>query len=237
MKQTRTYEILDIHRENIVTPIVRKKEDVLKVLLRCCKILITQDSVERILPEKKYLILKVSKMSRIFISDTDRTYSLNFPFSTYEDAEGRLILKLSEVSDLSINNLILDALLFILGSFDFSKNNLYDLLDLISKYQYLEELDDDFLIYESSSGKTISIEELLEKILFHLLCLEDGYFRYDYDLANFKVENPHLHPISHIDLFYSSNPTFKIGFRTRQPTDVIVDIVDITKDCMYLHTP
>ncbi|MFY0104166.1 hypothetical protein ABTP95_20230, partial [Acinetobacter baumannii] len=89
---------------------------------------ITQDKVVRTEPHKNYLTLKVSKMSRIFISDTNRTYSLNFPFSTYEDSDNRLILRLSEVSDLIINNLILDALLFILESFDFSKHSLYDLL-------------------------------------------------------------------------------------------------------------
>lgn len=237
MKHTRTYEILDIHKEDIVTPIIRKKEDTLKVLLKCCKVLITQDKVVKTEPHKNYLTLKVSKMSRIFISDTNRTYSLNFPFSTYEDSDNRLILRLSEVSDLIINNLILDALLFILESFDFSKHSLYDLLDLISKYQYVEELDEDISSYDPSSEKAMGIDELLEKIIFHLFCHEDGYFRYDYDLANFKKDTPHLHPKYHIDLFYSSNPTFKLGFKQRQPTEVIVDIVDITTDCMYLQAP
>ena len=237
MKHTRVYEILDIHKEDIVTPIIRNKEDTLKVLLKCCKILITQDTVQRIDPKKNYLILKVSKMSRIFISDTDRTYSLHFPFSTYEDSNNRLILRLLEVSDLIINNLILDALLFILESFDFSNHNLYDLLDLITKYQYLEEIDEDISTYDPSSEKLIELDELLEKTLFNLFCHEDGYFRYDYDLANFKKDTPHLHPKYHIDFFYSSNPTFKLGYKQRQPTEVIVDIVDITTDCMYLHAP
>lgn len=235
MKKNLIYEILPVYNEEINSLVIRHKSDILRVLLRCCKIIINQKPVNKIDPDKNYLILKISKMSRVFIFDDNRIYSINFPFSLYENKEGSLFLKIPEISDLNISNLILDALIYILKEFKFCQNGLYDLLDLISKYQYFEEIDEDISIYDNSANRIINMEEFLEKILLNLLCIEDGYLRCDHDTNNFKKDRPHLHPIDHIDLFYSSNPTFKIGLKKKYSVAIISDMVDITTDCMYLH--
>lgn len=63
------------------------------------------------------------------------------------------------------------------------------------------------------------------------MTFEEGYIRYDYDEEH---ENGDLHPLNHLDIFYSSKPTFKIGLRDRYQKDYLVNLVNRETNCIYL---
>ncbi|WP_370559690.1 hypothetical protein [Edwardsiella tarda] len=64
-----------------------------------------------------------------------------------------------------------------------------------------------------------------------LLTYEDGYIRYDVD--DVRV-NGKLHPLYHFDVFYSNQPTFKIGLERHHTNEQMIDFLNRETDCRYL---
>ena len=58
-----------------------------------------------------------------------------------------------------------------------------------------------------------------------------GYVRYDEDLLR---ANGHMHPPYHLDFFYSTTSTLKMGIKEAISSDCFIDIHNISSDCMYL---
>ena len=72
------------------------------------------------------------------------------------------------------------------------------------------------------------------ELLLYLLSFESGYLRYDHD-EDENREDPILHPVDHIDLFYSSNSTFKIGLQDRIDVDDLKSILSINEKCYSIN--
>lgn len=66
-----------------------------------------------------------------------------------------------------------------------------------------------------------------------LLISEDGYIRYDHDPDNAAGD---MHPLHHLDVFYSSGSTFKLGLRNSIDTATFEDYLDITTACRYIQS-
>ena len=59
---------------------LRSKEQVIKLLMRTIKIMIVNDKFNNELIKGK-VVLRISKMSRLFFFSQDKFFSINFPFT------------------------------------------------------------------------------------------------------------------------------------------------------------
>lgn len=75
-------------------------------------------------------------------------------------------------------------------------------------------------------------EIVLNDIVVELLSFSEGYIRYDYDPEN---ERGKIHPLYHLDIFFSNQSTFKIGLPRRYEMNDLLDLLDYEKPCKYLN--
>ena len=64
-----------------------------------------------------------------------------------------------------------------------------------------------------------------------LLTFSDGYLRYDYDKEH---ADKILHPLNHLDLYYTNTSQIKLGLPTRLRRRKFIEIVEIEAPCAYL---
>lgn len=162
------------------------------------------------------LILKVDKMSRLFFFNKTKFYSLIFPFTVLVQDEG---LKIWYKDLVEINSKTISDILSILKDEKFQSTDCLDFADVILNLE--PEYDNNLWI-----------------LIKELLLLEDGYVRFDHDLETYleakKKGEQHKHPEHHLDIFYTSNNTFKIGLSRLINPDIFIDYLDVNKDCSYL---
>lgn len=143
---------------------------------------------------------------RLFVFLENKYFSIKFPFQIkIEEKEIKFY-----INNIELNSIILSA---IKNAFSNISNNVLDIL-----YQIEKE-------YEQ-----INIDEI-EQIIIAMLLLDDGYLRYDHDAKN---ENGKLHPLDHLDIFYTNN-SVKLGLRDRLSQENFVKIISKKCDeCCYL---
>ena len=64
--------------------------------------------------------------------------------------------------------------------------------------------------------------------------MEDGYFRYDYDDHEERLKQGHVHPLNHIDVFYTRGNQIKIGLTKTVTYSDVISIIDQQSDCYYI---
>jgi hypothetical protein len=187
---------------------IRTKVHVIEVLMHTIKYMLLNPSVEE-QESHGSIILRVDKMSRLFFFTEEKYFSIVFPFFVkFEDDKYQFRFQ----NLLEINSRLISQVLSIIKCDEFKATCSLDFISPICNYE--EECDENFWLF-----------------LRELLLMEDGYIRYDYDLAN---ENGHMHPLNHYDLFYSSNATFKLGLKEKDSHINFVDILDINTNCKYV---
>lgn len=146
------------------------------------------------------------KDGRLFVFLENKYFSIKFPFQIrIEEKEIKFY-----INNIELNSIILSATK---SAFLNISNNILDILCQI-EVEYNQ----------------INIDEI-EQIIIALLLLEDGYLRYDYDT---KHENAKLHPLNHLDIFYTNN-SVKLGLNHRISQENFVKIISKTCDeCCYL---
>lgn len=75
-------------------------------------------------------------------------------------------------------------------------------------------------------------ERDINQVLMELFTFEPSYIRYDYDEEN---EDGRIHPLNHLDIFYSQNTTFKLGCKQLELNE-FMDILDIETECKYIDS-
>lgn len=158
---------------------------------------------------KGELRLYIDKMNRIFFYTENKYFTLNFPFSV----QGT-INEMKFYSDY-------------LGVIDNKKSS--DLLALINSGVQNEECIDAF--YDKFCDVVEYNVEIWNEFR-RLIQLEDGYIRYDHDPIN---EDNDIHPLNHLDIFYSQSSTIKIGLKNKFSKDELIDSVNIKTNCKYLY--
>ena len=143
---------------------------------------------------------------RLFVFLENKYFSIKFPFQIkIEEKEIKFY-----INNIELNSKILSAIRY---AFLNISNNILDILCQIE-----EE-------YEQ-----INIDEI-EEIIIAMLLLDDGYLRYDHDAKN---ENGKLHPLDHLDIFYTNN-SVKLGLKDRLSQKNFVKIISKKYDeCCYL---
>jgi len=206
----KVYDVLldDKQVESMFKP-VRDRKQVVELLLNTMRLFLLQP-LPRPLKISGLLELRISKMSRLFFFSENKHFSIAFPFIAKLNDDG--VLAFYNDSGFEINSRTLSEITAIIDSgYDFDNGSFIDF------YDSFEES-----LVENPNFWTVFLK---------LMTFEEGYIRYDYDEEH---ENGDLHPLNHLDIFYSSKPTFKIGLRDRYQKDYLVNLVNRETNCVYL---
>ncbi len=191
---------------------IRSKVDIIELLMRAIVVMLLNKKPFNENQNKGELVLLVSKMSRLFFFSENKSFSVNFPFAVLEGLSGELSFSSKLIPN--IDHKITSDVIGLVNSDEFVNSNCI--------YQFNDRIAE---IEDTSQGFWSLIKELL-------LC-EDGYIRYDYDKEN---QNEKIHPLNHLDVFYSSHPTFKIGLQNKISNETLIDLLDLKTDCHYLDS-
>lgn len=206
----KVYDVLldDKQVESMFKP-VRDRKQVVELLLSTMRLFLLQP-LPRPLKISGLLELRISKMSRLFFFSENKHFSIAFPFIAKLNDDG--VLAFYNDSGFEISSKTLSEITAIIDSgYDFDNGSFIDF------YDSFEES-----LVESPNFWTVFLK---------LMTFEEGYIRYDYDEEH---ENGDLHPLNHLDIFYSTKPTFKIGLRGRYQKDYLVNLVNRETNCVYL---
>lgn len=122
---------------------------------------------------------------RLFVFLENKYFSIKFPFKIKIEEEIKFY-----INNIELNSIILSAIRY---AFLNISNSIRDILSQI-KEEY-EQINKDEI----------------EEIIIVMLLLDDGYLRYDHDAKN---ENGKLHPLDHLDIFYTNN-SVKLGLKDK----------------------
>lgn len=194
-----------------MTSAIRTKKDIILLWMRAIKIM-TSYQAPRPQQVSGEMMLHVGKMSRLFFSQSSKIFTVNFPFVAQESGK-TLIFKSTSCPDL--NNKVTS-----------------DIISLISAKKILNMYD--FSSFCDSIIDVTAYDDGLWSLIRDLLLYEEGYLRFDHDICR---ENGKMHPIDHIDIFYSGATTFKLGLNKRLTALELRDIIDITTECHFISKP
>lgn len=204
------YFNLDQAQCNWAFQAIRTKTDAIEILMRVLKTIsiYVEPPADAIAGRMK---LHISKMSRVFFFKENKYYSMAFPF-TVEEINGKLSFSSADIDD--IDNYITSKVLSVINDKNSSDGSLW------AFFEPLLEIEDQNL----APG--------FWPFFKMLLTYEDGYIRYDVDPIRVNGDK---HPLHHFDIFYSNNPTFKIGLRENISNDSMIDLLDRSTDCHFIR--
>ncbi|MFL0250138.1 hypothetical protein ACJDT4_06860 [Clostridium neuense] len=196
---------------------IREKVDVIKLLIGTIKYIssVTLDDLHSRLENDITVIIYVNKMSRIFYCQNEKMHTVQFPFSILEEDKKLKVYYDKYELDSKITTILADIFNH---QIEFNES-----LESMAEVYYNTMKE-----YEAESG---IYNELCWEILLYLLSFEPGYLRYDYDLER---QDPIVHPLNHLDVYYSGKNTFKIGLDKKINKDDLIDILDINTNCKFL---
>ena len=186
---------------------IRDKKDVITLWMRAIKLMLLKTNVPEDLRAGS-MVLTVSKMSRLSFIGEKKIYSVAFPFFVSESEDG---LSFRTTEHPNIDSRV--------------SSDIISLLDDSLPYS------DEVFRFAEPIMDLCAADNNLWALFRGLLITEDGYIRYDHDEAR---HNGHRHPLHHLDIFYSSNSTFKLGLQRNLEHLEFVNILDIEKDCHYV---
>ncbi len=194
---------------------IRSKIDSLYFLFNVLEFINICDDVNYSSNDHKIVVVSQNRISRVFFCSPEKIYSINFPFKITQDDAGKKYINstFGRINEKMVS--IFKRLLSIEGLTEEE-----DFYSLISNY---EEVLSDFDIQHD--------ELCIWPLFVHLLKMEDGYFRYDYDPN--RAEG-HVHPLHHIDLFYSRCNQIKVGLYNNTSYEDIICMIDPQEECYYL---
>lgn len=203
---------------------IRSKVDSNRLLIKTISSIINETSENIIDKNNDFDIsICVDKMSRIFYYTYNKVFSICFPFYiTKEKDTDKIVIKDNICNiriDLNVAN-ILNILFDDLHIFEKGFEDIYFELE-----EKLQIIYDDFNL----SKYMYPIDDIW-LLVTNILKSEPGYLRYDYDEKN---ANGGIHPLMHIDVYFSDQNTFKIGLE--QYIDIL-EILDNNKERFYLKT-
>lgn len=202
-----TFKLAADQAEWIFKPI-RTKLDAIDVLMRIIKVILVYQEP----PDDSvvgHFDLIVDDMSRLVFVSQRKIYSINFPFRVAGDA----------------------------GDFRFYNHHYQDvnskatssILGFVNEFGVFDQPD--VLDFATPIADSCAADRDLWALLRELLLWEEGYIRYDDDPGHV---NGHIHPRHHLDVFYSSSATFKLGLRGAIEHAAFADMLNIKTDCRYL---
>ena len=204
-----TFQVDEYQLEWIFSPI-RAKRDVIALLMRTIKVMMLPPMFP--VTSSGQITLQISKMSRLFFMTNDKMFSVNFPFVAVQTDD---CLRFHSIHHKDVNSMIASHVLAILES--------NDSLESREVFHFAEPISD---LCQSDADFLCLFRELLT--------YEDGYIRYDHDKVR---SNGHIHPLDHLDVFYTTGNTFKLGLNRNISLGNFADVLDLSTNCYYVTTP
>ncbi len=200
---------LDTFQTSRLIGSVRGKKDIIILWMNAIKLITVyvKPKDEQI---AGHLVLHVDKMSRLFIETGTKSFSVSFPFTIYERNH---ILEFGTSAYPEIDSKATSDILSLIHGQDVFQSS-----SVLAFADPLIELTGD--------------QDLIWQLLRDLMLVDDGYIRIDHDPHR---EDGALHPLDHVDIFYSQSATFKIGLGGRVGLDIFHDILNTRSDCHYLR--
>lgn len=196
---------------------IKDKYKIIEILLEAARYILYNKKEDNVYGDYK-MIVHTSKMNRLFFVSSTKIYSIAFPFNIYYENSGILI---NYKNQFDINSYTISTLLGLIKSPTIKSDNYLDFADPIADLEFEQNIN--YWI-----------------VLRDLLMLEDGYIRYDKDEVGFKEalqkNQTHRHPLNHIDIFYTTLVSFKLGLEQDYLDIDLIDTLDIRTNCRYLKT-
>lgn len=211
------FELNDSIYQDALLPI-RNRYDLLKLLTKTIKFLITTPPTPMgVTTPNKKLILYIDKMSRLLFCVENKMFSFRFPLQIQIEPEDNS-LSIFYRDYFKIDNIISSLLVSVFGQEDIFEH-------------FLEDIDKKILegIIENE-WNDVDLDSLY-KLAKQLVLFEPGYLRYDYDKAH---ANGSLHPEHHLDIFFSSSVTMKLGLQKAIESEWMLDMLNILTECKYV---
>lgn len=196
---------------------IRNKVDLLQLLLKTIKeFSFSNCNVQSINNSK--IILYVDKMSRVLFCFENKLFTFQFPLQIRVDSGPPKRIKFF-FRDFEINAMISSLLIAI-----FSQESIFDgELESVANKIFEEYCNDEW-------GDCIAWDVFCE-LVKELMFFEPGYLRYDHDVEHMQDL---VHPEHHLDFFYSSGATMKLGLREVIDSEWMLDLLDVGTKCKFI---
>ncbi|MGF1688710.1 hypothetical protein L4C36_18830 [Photobacterium japonica] len=201
-----TIPIAEAHVDLFFAPI-RCKKDIIRLLMHTVKYVHSHIKING--EVKSNLKIIIDDMNRFIYESEDKIFSIRSPFHVREEQD-KLIFYTNNIAD--VDNVISSRILTFLNDERFDSPNCLEFLE--------------------------PLEELFENVdriwafVHELMLFEDGYLRYDYDPTN---EDGRLHPLSHLDVCYTTASTFKVGTYHTPCVHYFEQLLDNKYEAKYLE--
>ncbi|WP_417743707.1 hypothetical protein [Salipiger sp.] len=186
----------------------RKRKDIISFWMHVVKTVVSYTEPAKEQVSGKMLIC-TDKMHRVFIHSDTKSFSTSLPFSIKKvDDYFSCTLKTGIEIDSKISSEVIAAL---------STTASFENGEVLGFADDVMGVSDD--------------PDTLWTVLSELINADDGYIRFDHDPDN---ENGALHPLNHLDIFFSQSATFKVGLHDRLHVDAFSDILNTKTNCHFL---
>ncbi|MEC0343718.1 hypothetical protein [Peribacillus frigoritolerans] len=210
---------------NLICRRIKSKSHLIELLVEISSLIIS--NVQLGTDEYGKCLLRTDNKRRIYFSIQDskeevyKYFSFNFPFNIiYEYGVFMLETVNGNVSIQSHHLAVIRAL---------CSNEGFD--EKHCRYGFL--LDFAQLVEKTFSDLGLRFdahETEINQILMEFILFEPGYIRFDYDKKN---EDGRIHPLNHLDIFYSQSTTFKLGC-SLMDLNKFIDILEPATECEYI---
>lgn len=155
------------------------------------------------------MIICTDKMRRVIVQSNGKTFTTSLPYSV-KIVDGSYCCTLK--SGIELNNKLTSEIIAALST-----------TSSFSNAEVLGFADDVMAVSDDPNTLWIALSELINA--------DDGYVRFDHDPER---EDGKLHPLNHIDIFFSQSATFKLGLSDRIEIEALSDLLNIKTECHYL---
>lgn len=160
---------------------------------------------------KAKLTIEIEATSRLYcqLDDGKKIFSIAFPFGVVlKDQVWHFYSREGIQIDNRISSLIISLV---------RHSRIFDVQDFSSFIDPIFDMSE----YDSD----------IWSLMRELMLAEDAYMRYDWDMER---QNGHIHPLHHLDIYYSSAGTFKLGLDQRVERTDLSSILNAQTACHYL---
>lgn len=232
MKKLKFYLSHNLYSES--NKAIREKSDIISLLLMSVSEMTIDDSVDK---DLGYYEIIVDKMSRIIYTlkkdgKIYKRFSCSFPFYLKKNIEGISKWNVYDSSGSLLNSQTISILTILFNEGLFNEN-------INTDVEPIEFYDRIFEAIKEVNGENDITERLIWHFVRKLFLFEPGYVRYDFDDAKERVDAL-KHPLHHLDFYFSSNATLKIGIAKddkdfiKWKEDSFEKMIDIKSPCYYL---
>lgn len=204
------YLDIDEYQASAYLSAIRSKRDIILLWMETIKNFLAGQPAEGPRVSAR-LTIRVDKMSRLFCTSEGgrKIFSVGFPFSV---SFGGDCFRFFSREGVEVDSGVSSNIIALVDS-----SEIFAVQDFCSFIDPILEMSEH--------------DPQLWTLMRELMIAEDGYIRYDWDEIR---EDGCRHPLHHLDVYYSSASTFKVGLGQQLDQSSLISILDLTTDCHYL---